>query len=89
LLSLLSSGIAPSTRGPTYLNTNWKKCLKAGSHGGISTWKAPISVIIPACVKLTNKTSQYNWPLINLIHKNITIKLQPLLSYSSPRSKYL
>jgi len=35
------------------------KCLTAGSHGGISSTEAPFSVIIPAFVKLTHKTSQY------------------------------
>jgi hypothetical protein len=29
------------------------------SHGGISSREAPFSVITPACVKLTHKTSQY------------------------------
>ena len=37
-----------------------------------------------SCVKLTHKTSQYNWPLVNLTHKHIT---KPLLSYSPPKSK--
>ena len=32
-----------------------------------------------------HKTSQYNWPLVNLTHKHTTIKAQPFLSYSSPR----
>jgi hypothetical protein len=36
-----------------------KKCLTAGSHGGTSPTEAPFSVITPACVKLTHKTSQY------------------------------
>ena len=30
-----------------------RKCLTAGSHGGISSTEAPFSVITPACVKLT------------------------------------
>jgi hypothetical protein len=38
----------------------------------------PFSVIILACIKLTPKTSQYNWPLVNLTHKHTTIKHQPL-----------
>jgi hypothetical protein len=29
-----------------------RKCLTAGSHGGISSTKAPFSVITPDCVKL-------------------------------------
>jgi hypothetical protein len=33
---------------PTPLITNWD-----GSHGGISSTEAPLSVITPACVKLT------------------------------------
>jgi hypothetical protein len=36
-----------------------RKCLTAESHGGISPTEAPFSVITPACVKLTHKTSQY------------------------------
>jgi hypothetical protein len=37
-----------------------KKCLTAArSHGGISSTEAPFSVITTACVKLTQKTSQY------------------------------
>ena len=40
-----------------------------GSHGGISSTEAPFSVINPACVKLTHKTSQYN----------VDIHLQPPL----------
>jgi hypothetical protein len=36
-----------------------RKCLTAGSHGGISSIGAPFSVITPAWVKLTHKTSQY------------------------------
>jgi hypothetical protein len=39
-----------------------RKCPTAGSHGGISPTEAPFSVITPACVKLTHKTSQYNYP---------------------------
>jgi hypothetical protein len=31
----------------------------AGSHGGTSPAEAPFSVVTPACVKLTHKTSQY------------------------------
>ena len=34
-----------------------KKCLTAGSHGGISSREAPFSVINPACVKLTHKST--------------------------------
>jgi hypothetical protein len=43
-----SPGMAPPTRG-----------LTAGSHGGISSRKAPFSEKTPAFVKLTHKTSQY------------------------------
>jgi hypothetical protein len=50
--------MVPPTRGPSPLITN-RKCLAAGSHGGISPTEAPFLVIIPACVKLTHKTSQY------------------------------
>jgi hypothetical protein len=35
-----------------------RKCLTAGSHGGISSREAPFFVITPARVKLTHKTSQ-------------------------------
>ena len=52
----------------------------------IKNKEAPFSVITPA-VSSWNKTSQYNWPLVNLTHKHITSKPQPLHSYSSPRSK--
>jgi hypothetical protein len=40
-----------------------RKCLTAGSRGGISPTEAPFSVITPAYVKLTHKTSQYNLDL--------------------------
>jgi hypothetical protein len=63
LLSLLSyrtkttsPGMAPPTRGLSPLITNWET---AGSHGGTSPTEAPFSVMTPACVKLTHKTSQY------------------------------
>jgi hypothetical protein len=36
-----------------------RKYPTAGSHGGTSPTEAPFSVITPACVKLTHKTSQY------------------------------
>jgi hypothetical protein len=39
-----------------------RKCLTAGSHGGISSREVPFSVITPACVKLIHKTSQYTPP---------------------------
>jgi hypothetical protein len=45
--------------GPSPLDHLLRKCLTAGSHGGISSTEAPFSVITPACVKLTHKTSQY------------------------------
>jgi hypothetical protein len=44
--------------GPSPLDHWLRKCLTAGSHGGISLGEAPFSVITPACVKLTHKTSQ-------------------------------
>ena len=34
-----------------------RKCLAAGSHGGISSRKAPFSVVTLACVKLTHETT--------------------------------
>jgi hypothetical protein len=37
-----------------------RKCPTAGSHGCMSPDEAPFSVITPARVKLTHKTSQYN-----------------------------
>ena len=55
-----SPGMVPPTSSPSPLITNWEKCPTAGSHGGISPTEAPFSVITPACVKLTHKTSQYN-----------------------------
>jgi hypothetical protein len=36
-----------------------RKCLTAGSHGGISSTEAAFSAITPACIKLTYKPSQY------------------------------
>jgi hypothetical protein len=36
-----------------------RKCPTAGSHGGTPPTEIPFSVIIPACVKLTHKTSQH------------------------------
>jgi flagellar biosynthesis component FlhA len=36
-----------------------RKCLTAGSHGGISSREA-FSVIMPACVRLIHKTRQYS-----------------------------
>ena len=68
LLSLLSyrshiyqprDGITHNGLGPPPLITSWEKCLTAGSHGGISSTEASFSVITPACVKLTHKTSQH------------------------------
>jgi hypothetical protein len=45
--------------------TSWKNCLTAGSHGGISSTEAPLSLIISVCVKLTHKTSYYTQPTIS------------------------
>jgi hypothetical protein len=36
-----------------------KKCLTVGPHGDISSMEAPPSLMTPACIKLTHKTSQY------------------------------
>ena len=54
-----SPGMAPPTMGPSPLDHQWRKCPTAGSPGGTSPTEAPFSVITPACVKLTHKTSQY------------------------------
>jgi hypothetical protein len=89
--------IEPKTTNQEWYHSQWaapspidhysRKCLIAGSHGGISSRDDSFFIITPACVKLTHKTSQYNWPLVNLTHKHITIKPQSLLSYWSPRPK--
>jgi hypothetical protein len=56
-----------------------RKCPTAGSHGGISPSEAPFSVIIPACVKLTHKTSQYSrWGEKWLVFKLYPIPIQDL-----------
>jgi hypothetical protein len=55
-----SPEMAPPTMGPPTPDHKLRKCLTAVSHGGISSREAPFSVITPACVKLTHKTSQYN-----------------------------
>jgi hypothetical protein len=67
LLSLLSYRTqdyqprdGPTYKGPFPLDYYLRKCPTAGSHGGISPTEAPFSMITPACVKLTHKTSQYN-----------------------------
>jgi hypothetical protein len=67
LLSLLSYRTQDSQprdgtthKGPFPFNHYLRKCLTAVSHGGISSNEAPFSVITPACVKLTPKTSQYS-----------------------------
>ena len=68
LLSLLSyrtqdyqprDGTTHNGLGHPTLDHYLRKCLTAGSYGGISSREAPFSVITPACVKLTHKTSQY------------------------------
>jgi hypothetical protein len=48
-----SPGMVSPTRGPSPLDLELRKCLTAGSHGGISPTEAPFSVITPAYVKLT------------------------------------
>jgi hypothetical protein len=55
-----SPRIVLTTMGPATLDQQLRKCLTAGSHGGISSREAPFSVITPVCVKLTHKTSQYS-----------------------------
>jgi hypothetical protein len=67
-LKITSLGMAPPTMGPPSLITNWEDEIQFGSHGGLSSTKAPFFVITPACAKLTHKTSQYNllWPLCSL-----------------------
>jgi len=95
LLSLLSyrtqdhqprNGTTHNGLGPPTLYHWLRKCLTAGSHGGVSSREASFSVVTPTRVKLTHKTNQYNWPLVNLTHKHIHpyFKPQPLLSFSSP-----
>jgi hypothetical protein len=83
-----SPEMVPPTMGLSPLITNCENALhldlmEAFLKGGF------FSVITPACDKMTLKTSQYLWPLVNLTEKHIMIKPQPLLSYSSPRSKVL
>jgi hypothetical protein len=65
LLSLLSYRTqdyqprdGPTHKGPFPLDHYLRKCLTVGSHGGISSTKAPFSVITPA-VSSWHKTSQY------------------------------
>jgi hypothetical protein len=42
-----------------------------GSHGGVSSREAPFSVITPARVKLTHKTSQYTHDVHRLMQTHI------------------
>jgi hypothetical protein len=51
-----------------------RKCLTDGSHGGISPTEAPFSVITPAYVKLTHKTSQYDALLSYFIYVALVFK---------------
>jgi hypothetical protein len=44
----------PTHKGTFPLDHQLRKCLTVGSHGGISSTEAPLSVITPACVKLTH-----------------------------------
>jgi hypothetical protein len=53
-----SLGMAPPTMGPPTLDHQLRKCLTAGSHGGLSSTEAPFSVITPVCANLTHTTSQ-------------------------------
>jgi hypothetical protein len=55
----ISPGMTTPTMGPPTLDHWLRKCLTAGSQGGISSREAPFSVITPAGVKLTHKSSQY------------------------------
>jgi hypothetical protein len=55
LLSLLSYRTqdyqprdGPTHKGPSHLDHKLRKCLTAGSHGGISSTEAPFSVVTPA-----------------------------------------
>jgi hypothetical protein len=45
--------------GPSHPDHKLRKRLTAVSHEGITSREAPFSVITPACVKLTYKTSEY------------------------------
>jgi hypothetical protein len=50
--------------GSPTLISSWEKHLRAGSQGGIFLTDAPPSLVTLACVKLTHKTSQCNYPLV-------------------------
>jgi hypothetical protein len=54
-----------------------RKCLTAGSHGAISPTEAPFSVITPASVKLTHKTSQYSVKDTNRLHDILSTSITP------------
>ena len=82
-----SPGITPPTRGPPPWSLIEKMPYSWISWRHFLNWSS-FFCDNSSCVKLT-KTSQYNWPLVNLTHKHITSKPQPLISYSSPRSKQL
>jgi hypothetical protein len=45
----------PTYKGPFPLYHYLRKCLTAGSHGGVSPTEATFSMITPACVKITQK----------------------------------
>jgi hypothetical protein len=70
-----SPGMAPPTMGPACpLDPQPRKCPTAGSYGGTSLTESSFSVITPACVKLTHKTSQYTYLNILVdIHSSIAI----------------
>jgi hypothetical protein len=53
------------------LDHSLRKCPTAGFHGVTSPTEAPFSVITPACVKLTHKTSQYTAFPISVIIVNL------------------
>jgi hypothetical protein len=68
-------GMAPPTRSPLPLITNWENAF---SHGGISSTEAPFSVITPACVKVTHKTSQYSYFFWFFSSTSLLIVILPL-----------
>ena len=64
-----SPGMAPPTRGPPPLITNWENALRLDLMEAFSQLK--FFVITPVCVKLTHKTSQYNYVHRSLLcHSN-------------------
>ena len=68
--------------GPSPLDHLLRKYLSAGSHGGISPRETPFSVIIPACVQLTHKTSQYKGTCFICLGQHLT--MEPRLALTFP-----